>query len=131
MEPTPDKSPEMRSQSRRSWLISLAASASLLTSCLTLAYIAGPAAFQHLRNAISPPSPPPTPPSLADYTSERMGGGSDPYHACYPTLDRYQKRYPNYQIRVQSTNENSDKDWLGHVTYQYHCSFIAVPLGQN
>jgi hypothetical protein len=64
-------------------------------------------------------------PELAGYDSPAMGGHHNQKEQCGPLLEKYQAQYPQFKIVLKSWEDN-DKDWLGHVTYHYHCQYAAV-----
>jgi hypothetical protein len=63
-------------------------------------------------------------PNLAGYDSPAMGGGHNQTEQCGPLLQKYQQEYPRFNVVVKSW-EDSDKDFVGHVTY--HCRYSATP----
>lgn len=59
-----------------------------------------------------------------EQSSGRVGGGSNPQNWCNQLVGSYvtsRSLGPNYEANVLSKSESSDKDWKGHVTYNYHC----------
>ncbi len=66
-------------------------------------------------------------------SSGRVDGGSNPTNWCNQLIAQYvsaRSLGPNYEAVVLDTSEESDKDWKGHVTYNYHCrvEIRSVPL---
>jgi hypothetical protein len=57
-------------------------------------------------------------------------GGHNQGEYCEPRAAAYRAQYPNYSI-IWKGSETNHKDSLGHVTYNYHCEFIATPNGQS
>jgi hypothetical protein len=72
------------------------------------------------------PTDPGLAPTLAGYDSPEMGGGHNPNEQCSPALKAYQAQYPRFNISVKSWEDNN-KNWLGHVTYHYHCRYSSAP----
>lgn len=65
-------------------------------------------------------------PNLAGYDSPAMGGGHNQTEQCGPLLQKYQQENPQFNVTLKSWEDN-DKDFLGHVTYHYHCRYSATP----
>ncbi|WP_267425679.1 hypothetical protein [Methylobacterium sp. GC_Met_2] len=65
-------------------------------------------------------------PKLADHTSDWTVGGSNQEAQCGPTRNAYASQYPRFNIAF-SASEATRKDWKGQVTYQYHCTYSAIP----
>ena len=62
-----------------------------------------------------------------------VDGGSNPTNWCNQLTAHYVSSRalgPNYEAEVLATSEQSNKDWKGHVTYNYHCEveIRSVPL---
>lgn len=68
----------------------------------------------------------PTPPTLPNYTSPWVDGGHSAAEYCEPQAQHYRDIYPSFTIAWRALGEGRDKDWRGHVTYQYNCAFAAV-----
>jgi hypothetical protein len=66
------------------------------------------------------------PATLPQYVSPRVDGGHTQAEMCQSTLATYTKQYPGCDITWSAT-ESNNKDFFGHVTYQYYCSFTAKP----
>jgi hypothetical protein len=67
---------------------------------------------------------------LAPYDSPTVGGGHNQGEYCEPRAAAYRSQYPDYNI-TWSASEGSDKDFFGHVTYNYHCEFAATPKARS
>ncbi|RWI09043.1 hypothetical protein [Mesorhizobium sp.] len=65
-------------------------------------------------------------PILARHDSPKMGGGHNQNEQCEPLRAKYASENPGFNIAVQSWEDN-DKDSFGHVTYHYHCRYVATP----
>jgi hypothetical protein len=65
---------------------------------------------------------------LAPYDSPTTDGGHSQREYCEPRAESYRAQHPNFTITWRGSEANH-KDMLGHVTYNYHCEFIAVPNG--
>jgi hypothetical protein len=70
----------------------------------------------------------PPPPTLG--VRKRVGvdsgwleGGHNQSEVCKGLMSSVRAGYPGSEVKLVSTNENSRKDFLGHVTYIYHCEF--------
>jgi len=66
------------------------------------------------------------PQTLPQYVSPRVDGGHTQKEMCQANLDNYTKQYPGCDVGWSAT-ESNDKDFFGHVTYQYYCSYTAKP----
>ena len=80
--------------------------------------------YAHLCAADPPPALPL--PTLAGYDSPAMAGGHSQPEQCGPLLEKYKAENPQFNITVKS-GEDSNKDFWGHVTYHYHCHYVATP----
>lgn len=78
---------------------------------------------QELSMCAADPAPTPT---LAPFDSGTMDGGHDQKEVCGPRLEAYKAQYPNFNISF-TAQDGGSKDWLGHVTYSYHCNYVATP----
>jgi hypothetical protein len=66
-------------------------------------------------------------PRLPNFTSSRMDGGHNFGEFCEPVAQTYREQYPNFTIAWHEAGDGRDKNALGHATYQYTCTFGAVP----
>ncbi|MCC8959538.1 hypothetical protein H8B02_40875 [Bradyrhizobium sp. Pear77] len=66
------------------------------------------------------------PSALPAYDSPGVEGGHTQAEICAPTFAFYKQKYPQCVIGLAVT-ESNNKDWLGHVSYQYHCAFTIRP----
>ena len=81
---------------------------------------------QYMHLCAADPSPPPPLPTLVGYDSPTMAGGDNQIKQCSPLLEKHKVENPRFSIAVKSW-EDSDKDFWGHVTYHYHCRYVATP----
>lgn len=70
---------------------------------------------------------------VINQSSGKRGGGSNPDNWCNELIASYVSARglgSNYESRVLETGEESDKDWKGHVTYNYHCKvqISSIPV---
>jgi len=74
------------------------------------------------------PAPPKAncPASLPAYDSPEMGGGHNQEEICGPNRKTYEQQYPGCAVSM-AVSESSNKDFLGHVTYKYHCTYAISP----
>jgi type II secretory pathway pseudopilin PulG len=69
-----------------------------------------------------------TPPSnsasaqIVTYSTGWMGGGHNQNEACEAGIRQYQPQFPNKVLSRVSSDEESKKDFLGHVEYKYYCT---------
>jgi hypothetical protein len=61
------------------------------------------------------------------------GGGGNPDNWCNELISSYvvtRALGTNYEASVLETAEESDRDWMGHVTYNYHCKveISSIPV---
>jgi hypothetical protein len=91
--------------------------ASTLVGALTALVSVGIPIFEHTRSTqlVLPP-----------FISDWIGGGHSPDEVCAPQRQQYEKKYPEYDISVRHF-EATTKDLTGHTSYQYRCSFAAMP----
>lgn len=66
------------------------------------------------------------PPVLPNYTSPWVDGGHHAAEYCEPQAQHYQVIHPAFNVTWRALGEGRDKDWRGHVTYQYNCAFEAT-----
>jgi hypothetical protein len=71
-----------------------------------------------------------TPLALAPFDSGTTDGGHNQGEYCDPRAAVYRAQHPNYTITWKGS-ETNHKDTFGHVTYNYHCEFIATPTGRS
>ena len=80
----------------------------------------------------SPPSPePPQPPQpqseatrdIVRYQSGWVGGGHNQNDECEKGRQLLQGRFAGKTLKLLSSDEQNNKDFLGHVTYNYGCVF--------
>lgn len=81
-----------------------------------------------------PPIPTPTPskvvvetPRLPDLITDWVGRGHTADEYCNPQKTAYEKQYPGFNIDMTKLADESQKHFLGHVTYRFHCAFVASP----
>jgi hypothetical protein len=73
------------------------------------------------------PKPVQEAPKLPNFTSSRVDGGHGYKEYCDPVAQTYREQYPDFTITWHEAGDGRDKDLLGHATYQYTCTFSAVP----
>lgn len=66
-------------------------------------------------------------PTLSNFTSSRVNGGHSFREYCEPVAQTYREQYPDFTITWHEAGDGRDKDAGGHATYQYTCTFSAVP----
>jgi hypothetical protein len=72
----------------------------------------------------SPPPVPPTPPlAKVSLDSPWLEGGHNQSEVCGGLVGQVRAQYPGKDVRITGMSESNRKDFLGHVTYQYHCQF--------
>lgn len=64
-------------------------------------------------------------PQIVTYSTGWMGGGHNQNEACEAGIRQYQPSFPNRVLSRISSDEESRRDFLGHVEYKYYCT-IAV-----
>jgi hypothetical protein len=83
-------------------------------------------------NPTGAPSVAPAPPkancptSLPAYDSPEMGGGHNQEEICGPNRQTYEQQYPGCAVSM-AVSESNNKDFLGHVTYKYYCTYAMNP----
>jgi hypothetical protein len=76
-------------------------------------------------NAATATTPPP-PTSAARRVAVDSGwldGGHNQSEVCGSLMNSVKAQYPGSEVKLVSSSEDSRKDFLGHVTYNYHCVF--------
>lgn len=66
-------------------------------------------------------------PKLPNFTSSRVDGGHGYKEFCEPQAQSYREQYPDFTITWHEAGDGRDMDWKRHATYQYTCTFSAVP----
>ena len=66
-------------------------------------------------------------PKLPNFTSSRVDGGHSYREFCEQVAQTYREQYPDFTITWHEAGDGRDKNWWGHATYQYTCTFSAVP----
>jgi hypothetical protein len=56
-----------------------------------------------------------------------VDGGHSFREYCEPVAQTYREQYPDFTITWHEAGDGRDKDGLGHATYEYTCTFSAVP----
>lgn len=72
---------------------------------------------------VQPPVPPTPPLAKVTLDSSWLDGGHNQSEVCGGLSGQIKSRYPGKDVRIANMSENNRKDFLGHVTYQYHCQF--------
>ena len=67
------------------------------------------------------------PPLLPNLNTDWVEGGHTAQEYCNPQKAAYEKQYPNFTIEMTILGDENKKDFLGHVTYRFHCAFAAKP----
>ena len=75
----------------------------------------------------STPKPLRDAPKLPNFTSSRVDGGHSYREFCEPQAQSYREQYPDFTITWHEAGDGRDMDWKRHATYQYTCTFSAVP----
>jgi hypothetical protein len=65
------------------------------------------------------------PPQLPNLSTDWVEGGHTAQEYCNPQKAAYEKQYPNFTIEMTILGDENRKDFLGHVTYRFHCAFAA------
>jgi hypothetical protein len=66
-------------------------------------------------------------PKLPNFVSSRVDGGHGYDEFCEPQAKSYREQYPDFTITWHGAGDGRDMDWQRHATYQYTCTFSAVP----
>jgi hypothetical protein len=69
--------------------------------------------------------PPSAPVARLTLDSPWLDGGHNQSEVCNGLIGDVRSRYPNKDIRIVGMSEDSRKDFIGHVTYKYHCQFAV------
>ncbi len=71
------------------------------------------------------PTPTPStqimPPHIETFSTGWMGGGHNQNEGCDRGIATFQARFPNQKLTRLDSSEESRKDFLGHVEYNYYC----------
>lgn len=70
-----------------------------------------------------PPAPPAPPLARVSFDSGWLDGGHNQAEVCGGFAGQVKDKYPGRAVRITNMSESNRKDFLGHVTYQYHCQF--------
>jgi hypothetical protein len=71
----------------------------------------------------APTTPPPSTTRRVTVETGRLGGGHNQRDECARLQAQVESQNPGQRVNLVGTSEDSDKDFLGHVTYNYHCTF--------
>ena len=71
----------------------------------------------------APTTPPPSTTRQVTVETGRLGGGHNQRDECTRLQAQVENQNPGQRVNLVGTSEDSDKDFLGHVTYNYHCTF--------
>ena len=72
----------------------------------------------------TPSPPPPTPPiAKVSLDSGWLDGGHNQSEVCGGLANQVKVQHLGKDVRIAAMSESNRKDFLGHVTYQYHCQF--------
>jgi hypothetical protein len=52
-----------------------------------------------------------------------LEGGHNQSEVCGGLAGQVKAQHPGKDVRIANMSESNRKDFLGHVTYQYHCQF--------
>ena len=78
----------------------------------------------------APPQPPtvnPTAPlAKVSLDSPWLDGGHNQSEVCGGLTSQVRAQYPGKDVKIASMSESNRRDFLGHVTYQYHCQFEVL-----
>lgn len=66
-------------------------------------------------------------PTFPQYDSPEVGGGQTADTMCAGQRASYASANPDFDITIKEIPATINKDWKGHVTYIFHCQFIATP----
>ncbi|TPI29999.1 hypothetical protein FJW07_29865 [Mesorhizobium sp. B3-1-9] len=65
-------------------------------------------------------------PVIASWDSPWVGGGHSQEEMCNVGLAALTNgQYKGKTLTIQTMSEDSNKDFLGHVTYRYHCTYLV------
>ena len=77
-----------------------------------------------IKTATSTPPPPPIPAATrVTVDSGWLEGGHNPSEVCGRLLDQVQAQHPGKAVTLVGSSEDGRKDFLAHVTYNYHCTY--------
>ena len=71
----------------------------------------------------APTTPPPSTTRRITMDTGRLGGGHNQRDECAQLQAQVETQNPGQMVNLVGTSEDSNKDFLGHVTYNYHCTF--------
>ncbi|ESY77452.1 hypothetical protein X739_32960 [Mesorhizobium sp. LNHC220B00] len=74
-------------------------------------------------NPVQPPVPQTAPLAKVSLDSPWLDGGHNQSEVCGGLLGQVKAKFAGKDVRITNMAENNRKDFLGHVTYQYHCQF--------
>jgi hypothetical protein len=86
-------------------------------------------AYMNTPQIINPPvielptSPPPSTTRRVTVETGRLGGGHNQRDECARLQAQVESQNPGQQVKLVGTSEDSNKDFIGGVTYNYHCTF--------
>lgn len=69
------------------------------------------------------PVPPTTPLAKVALDSPWLEGGHNQSEVCGGLADQVRAQNRGKDVRISGISESNRRDFLGHVTYQYHCQF--------
>jgi cytoskeletal protein RodZ len=75
----------------------------------------------------APTTPPPSTTRRVTVETGRLAGGHNQRDECARLQAQVESQNPGQSVNLVGTSEDSDKDFLGHVTYNYHCTFDIRP----
>ncbi|RWD50757.1 MAG: hypothetical protein EOS36_30235 [Mesorhizobium sp.] len=72
---------------------------------------------------VQPQLPPRAPLAKVSLDSSWLDGGHNQTEVCGGLSEQVKNKYPGKDVIITGMSENNRKDFLGHVTYQYHCQY--------
>ncbi len=89
----------------------------------TRKYISNYIDSQEIKNPPKTPSPPPSAVTRVAVDSGWLDGGHNQSEVCGRLMNDVKAQHPGKDVKLVNSSEDSRKDFLGHVTYNYHCVF--------
>lgn len=75
----------------------------------------------------APTAPPPSTTRRVSVETGWLGGGNNQRDVCAGLQAQVESKNPGQRVTVVGTSEDSRKDFIGYVTYNYKCTFDITP----
>lgn len=97
----------------------------LIADETTRKFILGYIDTQQITNppTVATVSTPPSPAKIVTVESGWLDGGHNQSEVCGRLMGEVKAQHPGNEVRLVNSSEDFRKDFLGHVTYNYHCVF--------